>query len=109
MSDIIASPSTRALAGRKGIDLEHSPASSGRETIAAKMSTAAHPALPHRHSGGSPPTGTWITRLRPGHRGTDVALRAGRGRANLAAAQALIPRSPITTAPTCAVEAFRSA
>ena len=109
MTAAIASPSTRALAGRKGIDIDALAEELGRETIAKedlerKGSAAAAPAAAGAswwdvdHSAFGPVTEEPVTRF------AQVAA------ANLAAAQALIPAvTHHDRADMGAVERFRAA
>lgn len=112
MTSAIASPSTRALAGRKGIDIDTLASELGRETIGRedidrKVSGGAAPAP----SGGSPHTAYWdvdhsaygpVTE-EPMSRFAQVAS------ANMAAAQVLIPAvTHHDIADMSAVERFRA-
>lgn len=111
MTNAIASPSTRALAGRKGIDIDALAQELGRETIAkedlerkARGGAAPSPAAAGGsywdvdHSAFGPVTEEPVTRF------AQVAA------ANLAAAQALIPAvTHHDRADMSAVERFRAA
>jgi pyruvate/2-oxoglutarate dehydrogenase complex dihydrolipoamide acyltransferase (E2) component len=111
MTSAIASPSTRALAGRRGIDIEKLADELGRETIARedvdrKSSGAATSASP----GGSY-SGYWdVDHSAYGPVSEEAVSRFGQvAAANMAAAQALIPAvTHHDRADMTVVERFRS-
>jgi pyruvate/2-oxoglutarate dehydrogenase complex dihydrolipoamide acyltransferase (E2) component len=111
MTAAIASPSTRALAGRKGIDIDALASELGRETIAKEDldRQGSGATAPSSASGG---TAYWdVDHAAYGEVTEEPMSRFAQvASANLAAAQALIPAvTHHDRADMSAVEAFRSA